>query len=153
MVLYNVCIVCRSSVTLSTKLSIHTFLDSQLGVGFTTRTLNRLVEAGDVSMDSAKNFHLAARSFFVKAVEYATAKLPLHDPVLEHSRFVDFRQKMDTTLDDVLYFVHRYVCSHLGCRVILVHSDSVAKTLFSNHYICLDSTITCPTTNQGSRTS
>jgi hypothetical protein len=122
------------------------------------------VEAGDVFMDSAKNFHLAARSFFVKAVEYATAKLPLHDPVLEHSRFVDFRQKMDTTFDDVLYFVHRYVCSHLGCRVILVHSDSgcrvilvhsdsVAKTLFSNHYICLDSTITCPTTNQGSRTS
>ena len=53
-------------------------------------------------MDSAKNFHLAARSFFVKAVEYATAKLPLHDPVLEHSRLVDFGQKMDTTLDALL---------------------------------------------------
>ncbi|ROL41322.1 hypothetical protein DPX16_0210 [Anabarilius grahami] len=83
--------------------------DSQLGVGFTTRTtLNRLVEAGDISKDSAKKFHVAARSFFVKAVEYATAKLPLHDPVLEHSRFVDLRQKMDTSLDDVLYFVHRF---------------------------------------------
>ncbi|XP_042604440.1 uncharacterized protein LOC122141339 [Cyprinus carpio] len=83
--------------------------DSQLGVGFTTRTtLNRLVEAGDISKDSAKKFHVAARSFFVKAVEYATAKLPLHDPVLEHSRFVEFRQKMDTSLDDVLYFVHRF---------------------------------------------
>lgn len=114
-------------------------------------TLNRLVEAGEVSMDSAKRFHVAARSFFIKAMEYARAKLPLDDPVVEHARFVDIRQKMDATLDDVLYFVHRYVCSHLGCRVILVHSVSAAKTLFSNQYICLDSTISCPTTNQGSR--
>lgn len=83
-------------------------------------------------MDSAKKFHVAARSFFIKAVEYARAKLPLDDHVREPARFVDFRQKMDTTLDDMLYFVHRYVCNHLGCRVILVHSVSAAKTLFSN---------------------
>ncbi|KAL2091672.1 hypothetical protein ACEWY4_013935 [Coilia grayii] len=78
--------------------------DAHLGIGFTTRTtLNRLVEAGHVSPEAVKKFHMAARSFFKTAVEYALAKLPLNDQVLQYSKFVDFKQKMDVSVDYVQF--------------------------------------------------
>ncbi|CAM4273024.1 unnamed protein product [Leuciscus chuanchicus] len=83
--------------------------DSQLGIGFTTRTtLNRLIEAGHVSPEAVKKFHMAARSFFIRSVEYALAKLPLNDQVLQYAKFVDFKQKTDVAVDYVQYFVQRF---------------------------------------------
>ncbi|KAK1888773.1 Protein FAM200B [Dissostichus eleginoides] len=60
--------------------------DTQLGIGLTTKsTLISLHEA-----------------------EYALKKLPLNDPLLPHAEFVDFRQRQNSHVDDVLYFVQRY---------------------------------------------
>ncbi|XP_063053561.1 zinc finger BED domain-containing protein 5-like [Engraulis encrasicolus] len=83
--------------------------DSQLGIGFTTRcTLNRLVEDGCVSPEAVKKFHGGARNFFRRSVEYARAKLPLNDEVLRNSKFVDFNQKMDMSVECVQYFTERF---------------------------------------------
>jgi len=88
-------------------------VDSQLGIGFTTRTtLNRLLEAGHVSPEAVKKFHMAARSFFIRSVEYALSKLPLNDHVLQYAKFVDFKQKTDVAVDYVQYFVQRYPSYH-----------------------------------------
>ncbi|KAK5882521.1 hypothetical protein CesoFtcFv8_021099 [Champsocephalus esox] len=63
--------------------------DTQLGIGLTTKsTLIRLHEA--------------------VYTEYALKKLPLNDPLLPHAEFVDFRQRQNSHVDDVLYFVQRY---------------------------------------------
>ncbi|XP_058881945.1 uncharacterized protein LOC117403636 [Acipenser ruthenus] len=86
--------------------------DHKLNVGWTTRTtLNRLHEAGEISQYQVDNFHKAVRAFFVAAVDYAFKKLPFKEPVLEHSQFIDFQQKMDCDVNDALYFVYRF--SHL----------------------------------------
>ncbi|RXN01326.1 hypothetical protein EOD39_7096 [Acipenser ruthenus] len=42
------------------------------------------------------------------AVDYAFKKQPFKEPVLEHSQFIDFQQKMDCDVNDALYFVYRY---------------------------------------------
>ncbi|RXM29229.1 hypothetical protein EOD39_9000 [Acipenser ruthenus] len=43
----------------------------------------------------------------VAAVDYAFEKLPFKEPVLEHSQFIDFQQKMDCDVNEALYFVYR----------------------------------------------
>ncbi|MCI4395784.1 hypothetical protein PGIGA_G00196000 [Pangasianodon gigas] len=47
--------------------------------------------------------------FLVRSTEYTLTKLPLNDPILSHAQFVDFRQRLDTKRDDVLYFVQSYL--------------------------------------------
>ncbi|RXM99767.1 hypothetical protein EOD39_10786 [Acipenser ruthenus] len=48
----------------------------KLNVGWTTTTLNRLLEVGEISQYQVDNFHKAVRAFFVAAVDYAFEKLP-----------------------------------------------------------------------------
>ncbi|KAK6490362.1 hypothetical protein HHUSO_G4876 [Huso huso] len=88
--------------------------DHKLNIGWTTRTtstLNCLHEVGEISQYQVDNFHKAVRAFFVAAVDYAFEKLPFKEPVLEHSQFIDFQQKMDCDVNEALYFVYRF--SHL----------------------------------------
>ncbi|XP_041482851.1 uncharacterized protein LOC121429723 isoform X2 [Lytechinus variegatus] len=83
--------------------------DSKLTIGFTTRaTLNRLLEGGDISQTQVKKFFAGVRGFFCEAVSYALSRLPLDEPVLQHATFVDWHQKMEASIDDVLFFVDRY---------------------------------------------
>ena len=83
-------------------------IGEKLNVGFTTRaTLNRLLEAGEVTPQKAKQFQQAALAFLVRAVEYATDKLPLKDALLKHSRFVDVQLRAECGAEDALYFVDR----------------------------------------------
>lgn len=97
-------------------------IDSQLGIGFTTRcTLNRLVEDGCVSPEAVKKFHGGARNFFRRSVEYARAKLPLNDEVLRNSKFVDFNQKMDVSVECVQYFTERYLF------VVIISEDELSE--------------------------
>ncbi|KAI4809286.1 hypothetical protein KUCAC02_018186, partial [Chaenocephalus aceratus] len=66
--------------------------DTQLGIGLTTKsTLIRLHEAGSKRLP-----------------EHALKKLPLNDPLLPHAECVYFRQRHNSHVDDVLYFVQRY---------------------------------------------
>eukprot|EP00057_Strongylocentrotus_purpuratus_P019851 XP_011674325.1 PREDICTED: uncharacterized protein LOC105443158 [Strongylocentrotus purpuratus] len=83
--------------------------DSKLTIGFTTRgTLNRLLEGGDISETQVKKFLGGVRSFFCEAVSYALSRLPLDEPVLQHATFVDWHQKMEASIDDVLFFIDRF---------------------------------------------
>ncbi|RXN36478.1 histone H1-like protein [Labeo rohita] len=59
---------------------LHRLPGEKLNVGFTTRaTLNRLLEAGEVTSQKAQQFQQAALAFLVGAVEYAMDKLPFQE--------------------------------------------------------------------------
>lgn len=46
-------------------------------------------------------------AFFMRAVEYVLKKLPLKEPLLKHAKFVDVRQRLESELEDALYFFER----------------------------------------------
>ncbi|KAK1898498.1 Protein FAM200B [Dissostichus eleginoides] len=78
-------------------------------VGFTTRaTLNRLLEAGDITPQEVQLFQQAALAFLVRAVEYGINKLPLKEALLRHTRFVDVQQRTECGVEDALYFIDRF---------------------------------------------
>ncbi|XP_034092754.1 uncharacterized protein LOC117560097 [Gymnodraco acuticeps] len=80
-----------------------------LNVGFTTRaTLNRLLEAGDITPQEVQLFQQAALAFLVRAVEYGINKLPLKEALLRHTRFVDVQQRTECGVEDALYFIDRF---------------------------------------------
>ncbi|KAF4116599.1 hypothetical protein G5714_004088 [Onychostoma macrolepis] len=84
-------------------------IGEKLNVGFTTRaTLNRLLEAGEVTSQKAQQFQQAALAFLVRAVEYAMDKLPLKDALLKHARFIDVQLRAECGVEDALYFVDRF---------------------------------------------
>lgn len=101
-------------------------------MGFTTRgTLNRFLEAGDVSSNQAQQLQQAALAFLVAAVEYAMAKLPLKDALLKHARFVDVQLRAE----DALYFVDRQGLSHtdyilLSLIVMITKQICLSLTVF-----------------------
>lgn len=83
-------------------------IGNKLSVGFTTRArLNHLLDAGDITAHQVDKFQTAALKFLMKAVEYALQKLPLKEPLLNHARFVDVRQRAECGVEDALYFVER----------------------------------------------
>ncbi|KAJ4932550.1 hypothetical protein JOQ06_010968, partial [Pogonophryne albipinna] len=83
--------------------------DTQLGIGLTTKsTLIRLHEAGEIPSGDVTKFNKTARGFLLRSTEYTLKKLPLNDPLLPHAEFVDFSQRQNSHVDDVLYFVQRY---------------------------------------------
>ncbi|KAK0146582.1 Protein FAM200B [Merluccius polli] len=80
----------------------------KLNVGFTTRaTLNRLLEAGDITPQEVQLFRQAALAFLVRAVEYGINKFPLKETLLKHAEFVDVQQRAECGVEDALYFVDR----------------------------------------------
>ncbi|XP_050975566.1 uncharacterized protein LOC127171147 isoform X1 [Labeo rohita] len=88
---------------------LHRLPGEKLNVGFTTRaTLNRLLEAGEVTSQKAQQFQQAALAFLVGAVEYAMDKLPLKDALLKHARFIDVQLRAECGVEDALYFVDRF---------------------------------------------
>ncbi|XP_056609306.1 uncharacterized protein LOC130426504 isoform X2 [Triplophysa dalaica] len=90
-------------------MSSASLIGEELNVGFTTRaTLNRLLEAGEVTSKKAQQFQQAALAFLVGAVEYAMDKLPLKDALLKHARFIDVQLRAECGVKDALYFVDRF---------------------------------------------
>ncbi|XP_071059765.1 uncharacterized protein [Pseudochaenichthys georgianus] len=66
----------------------------KLVIGFTTRgTLNRLLDAGDITPQQVQRFQQAAVAFLVRAVEYAMKKLPMREPLIKHAMFLDVQQR------------------------------------------------------------
>ena len=54
-----------------------------------------------------EKFHEVALSFLINTVEYALKKLPLQEPLFKHAKFVDVRQRLECSIEDVLNFVER----------------------------------------------
>lgn len=81
-----------------------------MNIGFTTRAkLTRYLDEGDITPRQVDTFHEAVLSFLTSAVGYALRKLPLEEPVIKHSKCVDVRQRAESGIEDVLYFVERLV--------------------------------------------
>ncbi|KAL1276186.1 hypothetical protein QQF64_035809 [Cirrhinus molitorella] len=81
----------------------------KLNIGFTTRAkLNRLLDEGDITPQQVDLFHEAVLCFLTSAVDYALKKLPLEEPLIKHAKFVDVRQRAESDIEDVLYFVERF---------------------------------------------
>ncbi|XP_034065806.1 uncharacterized protein LOC117542322 [Gymnodraco acuticeps] len=81
----------------------------KLVIGFTTRgTLNRLLDAGDITPQQVQRFQQAAVAFLVRAVEYAMKKLPMREPLIKHAMFLDVQQRVECGVEDALYFVDRF---------------------------------------------
>lgn len=77
-------------------------IGNKLSVGFTTRArLNHLLDAGDITAHQVDKFQTAA----LRPVEYALQKLPLREPLLNHARFVDVRQRAECGVEDALYLI------------------------------------------------
>ena len=89
--------------------------DDNLFVGFGTRMcLNKLVDEGDISMAETSKFFQSARAFYVRAMEYALANLPLKDELLKSDKFVNIASRDSATFSQVEYFVQRYVYNLLS---------------------------------------
>ncbi|KAM7404155.1 hypothetical protein PAMA_004539 [Pampus argenteus] len=81
----------------------------RLNIGFTTRAkLNRLLDEGDISPQQVDTFHEAVLGFLTSAVDYALKKLPLKEPLIKHTQFVDVRKRAESGVEDALYFVERF---------------------------------------------
>ncbi|KAM3602702.1 uncharacterized protein V6R79_009311 [Siganus canaliculatus] len=86
----------------------------KLNVGLTTRgTLNRFLEAGDITAQEVELFQRAALAFLVRAVEYGLKNLPFNEALLRHSRFVDVQQRAECGVEDAQYFVDKQGFAHL----------------------------------------
>ncbi|MED6241043.1 hypothetical protein AMECASPLE_006187 [Ameca splendens] len=65
--------------------------------------MNRLLGAGDITTHQAAVFKQAVQGFLVQAVEYAIAKRPSGEPLLQHAKFVDSKQRSDCDAEEALY--------------------------------------------------
>ena len=63
-------------------------------VGITTKiTLRKRLEEGDISPAEVSTFYKSALAFYVQAMEYALANLPLRDDFLKNARFATFSSR------------------------------------------------------------
>ena len=69
--------------------------------------LHKLLDEGDNSAAVATKFYASARVFYVKAMEYAIANLPLKDNLLRNAKFVSFKSRESARFPQVEYFVQR----------------------------------------------
>ncbi|KAK0132611.1 hypothetical protein N1851_032479 [Merluccius polli] len=68
----------------------------KLVIGFSTRaTINRLLEAGDITPQQVQRLQQAAVAFLERAVEYAIKKLPMKEPLIKHAMFLDVQQRAE----------------------------------------------------------
>ena len=81
-----------------------------MNIGFTTRAkLNRYLDEGDITPRQVDSFHEAVLIFLTSAVGHALKKLPMEEPPIKHAEFVDVRQRAESGIEGVLYFVERFV--------------------------------------------
>ena len=67
-------------------------LDDKLDIGFTTKALLKKLVDGGCDMYKVSKSYAAVRAFYEQRLLYARSRLPLNDPVLKNSRFLDFIQ-------------------------------------------------------------
>ena len=86
------------------------YADSSLFIGMMTRQLLlKLLNDGDISDHQVRVFYAAVREYYCCAATYALSNLPLHDDVLQNATFINFEARESATIDQVTYFVSRYM--------------------------------------------
>jgi len=61
-----------------------------------------------MSSRQRNEFYSGVRQYYVKAVDYILARLPIHDTLLNHVQVFDIEQMSSMTFESVLYFVERF---------------------------------------------
>ena len=64
--------------------------------------------AGDISAKQHANFFIAARSFFVWAVEYLLKWCPLNNELLIYATWLSFENHLGANFNSVEFFMHLY---------------------------------------------
>ena len=83
--------------------------DRQLFIGLATRQLlYKLVDEGYIDERKRDQFYQAVCHFYQRAALEAISKLPLQDDTLIRTRFVDFFQRENASLEDVEFFLKNY---------------------------------------------
>lgn len=83
--------------------------DSKMTIGMITKQLlQKLLDEGDICPADQRKFFKGVRAFYVKATSQALHKLPFDDCILNHSRFLNFERKEESTFDSVEYFCVKY---------------------------------------------
>ena len=84
------------------------FVDDDIFIGLITRQrLNKLFREGDLSPTEKSKFLKSVRAFYIRAMEYSIANLPLND-LLRNAAFVHIPSREDARFTQVEYFVSRY---------------------------------------------
>ena len=87
------------------------FLDADLDIGITTKfMLNRLFNGGDITEVQKRRFFKGVRKFYENSYDYALNNLPLNDPLLVNSQFINWKTRREYDgMEEIEYFVNRYV--------------------------------------------
>lgn len=106
----------KNSIQVSEKIAqydivafnVNSISDDCLFVGIATKMrLRKLLDEGDISAAEATKFYAGARAFYVKAMEYALANLPLKDNLLRNAKFGSFKSRESARFSQVEYFIQR----------------------------------------------
>ena len=62
----------------------------------------------DIAPGDSRKFFNAASTFYTSTVDYFKSHMPLNDPLLEASMFLDFEQRELANVADVEYFIDRF---------------------------------------------
>ncbi len=76
--------------------------DRSLSVGMVTKgKLKKLLDEGDISLQSIDKFYDGVREFYNTAFAYCTKWLPLDNPLLKNCVFIDFNKRNKCSMDNV----------------------------------------------------
>ena len=93
------------------------FKDENLEIGFATKALlEKLLNKDDITNEQFNRFLTAAKAFHIRTYEYALDNLSRKDDLLINARVLSFdtRRSKSTSIDQLLYFIKRYVMYFLG---------------------------------------
>ena len=80
-----------------------------MAVGFLAKQkVQKLLDEGDIAPGDSRKFFNAARAFYTSTVDYFKSHMPLSDPLLKVSMFLDFEQRELANVADVEYFNDRF---------------------------------------------
>ncbi|CAB4011488.1 Hypothetical predicted protein, partial [Paramuricea clavata] len=83
--------------------------EDKMFVGITTQgKMMKMLNDGDLDPQQVQRFYDAVGAFYRAAAQYAVAKLPFHDKVLENSRFVNFEKRREHEFTMVEFFLQRF---------------------------------------------
>ena len=85
-------------------------LPANMTLGFLAKQkVQKLLDEGDIAPGDSRKFFNGARAFYTSTVELlSTLQLPLNDPLLKASMFLDFEQRELANVANVEYFIDRF---------------------------------------------
>ena len=111
--------------------------DDKLFIGFLTRQRLRQLQDDGFELTKIKTFYCAVRKFYKACFHYAVKNLPPDDVVLRHSRFAKFASRKDGSIEDVEYFIDRYltILKFGAPEYDSLHDEFISYQLLSDDYI------------------